>query len=79
MIIVAPSHIRKSWFHHHFGDLAEDYFSGNRNTYDIDKCIARAKAYRCNTRNPKQKAYSEKMMRDMVEYLEGIRDGLDPL
>ncbi len=79
MIIVTPTHVRRSWFHHHFGDIAEDYFKDRQNVYDIDKCITKAKEYRCNTRNPKQKAYSEKMMNDMLKYLERIRDGLSSL
>ena len=66
--------IRQSWFQARFGYLVKDFLLSNTSYYDLDECIAFAEKYQSNTRNPKQKAKSEQMMRECLEYMRGLRE-----
>lgn len=57
------------WISSRFSQIAEDYLHYAHSQYDIDKLIIACEQYKSNTKNPKQKRISEKMVSDLLQYL----------
>ena len=78
-MIISPSIIRdalgyrQSWISARFSHVAKDYLVYANSQYDVDDMIAVAIAYESNSRNPKQKEKSERMMKATLNLLQGLK------